>query len=215
MCLYNILCLIFSGPAASLCTACAELPAATHRTSKPDLDLDSKQEEQLESAADWQQQHLQQLTNEDDLAQEQQQHLADENKRLVQRLNQTMEQLRQLEEEKKTLEQRQEQLLEQEQERNSLEQRLEQLSELEEERNSLEQRLEQLVELEEERNSLEQRLEQALEEKCELEELENDSRLREELHAILLYFLLSLSSLFSVKIISRLYVGNFLDQCFQ
>jgi DNA repair exonuclease SbcCD ATPase subunit len=166
MCFGNILCLIFSGPAASLCTACAELPAATHRTSKPDLDLDDKQEEQLESAADWQQQqqHLQQLTNKDDLAQEQ---LADENKRLVQRLNQTMEQLSVLEEEKKALEQRQEQLLE-----------------LEQERNSLEQRLEQLLELEEERNSLEQRLEQALEEKCELEELENDSRLREELHAI-------------------------------
>jgi DNA repair exonuclease SbcCD ATPase subunit len=167
MCFGNILCLIFSGPAASLCTACAELPAVTHRTSKPDTDLDDKQEEQLESAVDWQQQHLQQLTSQDDLAQEQQQHLAEENKRLVQRLNQTMEQLRLLEEEKKTLEQRQEQLLE-----------------LEEERNSLEQRLEQLLELEEERNSLEQRLEQALEEKCELEELENDSRLREELHVI-------------------------------
>jgi DNA repair exonuclease SbcCD ATPase subunit len=182
MCFCNILCLIFSGPASSLCAACAELPAATHRTSKPDTDLDSIQEEQLESAVDWQQQ--QQLTNKDDLAQEQQQQLAEENERLVQRLNQTIEQLRVLKEERNSLEQRLEQLSELEEEKKTLEQRLEQLLELEEERNSLEQRLEQLLEVEEERNSLEQRLEQALEEKCELEELENDSRLREELHAI-------------------------------
>ena len=62
-----------------------------------------------------------------------------------------------------------------------LAQALEQLGQLEEERSCFEQRLEQLGQLEEERNSLEQRLEQTLEDKCELEELENDSRLREEI----------------------------------
>lgn len=168
----------FSGPSVPLCTSSAELlPETAHFVESKPVLSPGWQQQQLTTADDPNEQLLIHFTTEDD-HQQTQQSTAEDWRRQPQLFDSIDEDLEQQQltavvDWPKSEPQASDNLGQR------LEQALQQLGQLQQERNSLEQRLEQLTELEQERNSLEQRLEQALEDKCELEELENDSRLRE------------------------------------